>query len=81
VQCVFDNVAVHAARWVTAQDERKLEEFRERAYDQLAIDHNGELVFLATSRVNLQLTRERWPDIQFHDTREHQTGAGEGGGA
>jgi peptide chain release factor 3 len=81
VQCVFDNVAVHAARWVTALDERKLEEFRERAYDQLAIDHNGELVFLATSRVNLQLTRERWPDIQFHDTREHQTGAGEGGGA
>jgi peptide chain release factor 3 len=81
VQCVFDNVAVHAARWVTAQDERKLEEFQERAYDQLAIDHNGELVFLATSRVNLQLTRERWPDIQFHDTREHQTGAGEGGGA
>src|ERR1700691_3910673 len=81
VQCVFDNVAVHTARWVSAADPVKLEEFRERAYDQLALDHNGELVFLATSRVNLQLTRERWPDIQFHDTREHQTGAGEGGGA
>jgi peptide chain release factor 3 len=72
VQCVFDNVAVHTARWVTAADPRKLEEFRTRAHDQLAVDHNGELVFLATSRVNLQLMTERWPDIGFHETREHQ---------
>jgi peptide chain release factor 3 len=72
VQCVFDNIAVHAARWVTAQDPRKLEEFRSRAFEQLAVDHNGELVYLASSRVNLQLTMERWPDIRFHDTREHQ---------
>jgi len=72
VQCVFDNVAVYTARWVTASDPRKLEEFRTRAYDQLAVDHNGDLVFLATSRVNLQLMTERWPDIGFHETREHQ---------
>jgi peptide chain release factor 3 len=72
VQCVFDTVAVHAARWVTAADPRKLEEFRSRAYDQLALDHSNGLVFLATSRVNLQLTAERWPDIRFHGTREHQ---------
>ena len=72
VQCVFVNVAVHTARWVTAQDPGKLEDFRARAFDQLALDHNGELVFLATSRVNLQLTIERWPDIRFHETREHQ---------
>jgi peptide chain release factor 3 len=73
VQCVFDNVAVHTARWVTAQDERKLEEFRERAHDHLALDHSGELVYLATSRVNLQLTLERWPGIEFHKTREHSS--------
>jgi peptide chain release factor 3 len=72
VQCVFDSVAVHAARWVTAQDERKLEDFRTRAHDHLALDHNGELVYLATSRVNLQLTLERWPEIGFQKTREHQ---------
>jgi len=72
VQCVFDNIAVHTARWVTAQDPRRLEEFRVRAYDHLALDHDGELVYLASSRVNLQLTLERWPDIQFHATRDHQ---------
>ena len=54
VQCVFDNIAVHTARWVTASDERKLEEFRTKAYDNLAVDHSGALVYLAPSRVNLR---------------------------
>jgi peptide chain release factor 3 len=71
VQCVFDTVAVHTARWVTAADERKLDEFRTKAYDHLAVDHGGALVYLASSRVNLQLIQERWPDIQFHETREY----------
>ncbi|HWW21177.1 MAG TPA: peptide chain release factor 3 [Steroidobacteraceae bacterium] len=71
VQCVFESVTVHTARWVTAADEGKLEEFRTRAYEHLALDHGGALVYLAPSRVNLQLTRERWPEIQFHETREY----------
>jgi peptide chain release factor 3 len=71
VQCVFENVSVHTARWVSAKDERKLEEFRSKAHDHLAVDHGGALVYLAPSRVNLQLTQERWPDIQFHETREY----------
>jgi peptide chain release factor 3 len=71
VQCVFDNITVHTARWVTASNEQKLEEFRAKAYDNLALDHSGALVYLAPSRVNLQLTQERWPDITFHETREY----------
>jgi len=73
VQCVFDVVNVHTARWVDAADPKKLEEFRNRAHDQLALDHAGALVYLAPSRVNLQLTLERWPDIIFRETREHAT--------
>ncbi|MBS0365593.1 MAG: peptide chain release factor 3 [Proteobacteria bacterium] len=71
VQCVFDPVAVHTARWVDSDNPAKLEEFRSRAFDHLALDHTGSLVFLAPSRVNLQLTLERWPDIRFSETREH----------
>jgi peptide chain release factor 3 len=71
VQCVFDNISVHTARWITATNEQKLEEFRAKAYDNLAVDHSGALVYLAPSRVNLQLTTERWPDISFHETREY----------
>ena len=36
----------------------------------LAEDGAGELVYLAPSRVNLQLTEERWPGINFAATRE-----------
>jgi len=71
VQCVFEPVAVHTARWVDAADPRKLEDFTVRAHDHLARDHKGALVYLAPSRINLQLTLERWPDIVFRETREH----------
>ncbi|HEY1726602.1 MAG TPA: peptide chain release factor 3 [Steroidobacteraceae bacterium] len=73
VQCVFDTVAVHSARWVSGAA-AKLEEFRIKAHDHLALDHGGALVYLAPSRVNLQLTQERWPDIAFHSTREQLEG-------
>src|SRR5205807_1225928 len=59
------------ARWIDGGDARKLEEFRGRAQQHLALDHSGALVYLAPSRVNLELTLERWPDISFHETREH----------
>jgi peptide chain release factor 3 len=71
VQCVFDPVTVYTARWVDSANPAKLEEFRARAHDHLALDHSGALVYLAPSRVNLQLTLERWPDIIFRETREH----------
>ncbi len=77
VQCVFETISVHTARWVSAKDSRKLEEFQLKAHDNLARDHSGALVYLAPSRVNLQLTLERWPDIHFSETREHLAHAGD----
>jgi peptide chain release factor 3 len=70
VQCVFEPVNVYTARWIDCKDERKLAELRERAYENLALDHGGALVYLAPSRVNLQLTLERWPQVTFRETRE-----------
>jgi peptide chain release factor 3 len=76
VQCVFDNVSVHTARWIECDDARKLDEFRDKAFDNLAVDHSGALVYLAPGRVNLQLTEERWPAIRFLKTREHRVSEG-----
>jgi len=73
VQCVFEPVGVHTARWIDSADAKRLEEFRTRAYEHLALDHHGALVYLAPSRVNLELTLERWPGIVFRETREHAT--------
>src|SRR5580700_6455420 len=72
VQCVFEMINVHTARWIGGDDARKLEEFRVKAHDNLAIDHTGALVYLAPSRVNLELTVERWPELTFSPTREYQ---------
>ena len=71
VQCVFEGVSVATARWVECDDPKKLSEFRERCYENLALDHAGGLVYLAPSRVNLELTIERWPGVVFRETREH----------
>jgi peptide chain release factor 3 len=71
VDCAFENVGVVTARWVHCDNAKKLEEFREKAAQNLSVDAAGELVYLAPSRVNLQLTIERWPDVRFAATREH----------
>jgi peptide chain release factor 3 len=75
VQASWDAVNVYTARWVYCADPRKLEEFRAKAHDNLALDHSGALVYLAPTRVNLSLTEERWPDVNFRETREHLASA------
>jgi peptide chain release factor 3 len=63
-------VSVTTARWVNCDDPKKLDEFKKKAFENLAEDGSGYLVYLASSRVNLSLTEERWPDIRFSATRE-----------
>ena len=71
VECGFEAVNVNTARWVTCDDAKILEEFKKKASDNLAIDAGGSLTYLAPTRVNLDLTIERWPEVEFHATREH----------
>jgi peptide chain release factor 3 len=70
VECVYDAVPISTVRWVSSNKPAKFEEFKKKAFDNLAEDGGGYLVYLANSRVNLQLTEERWPDIKFSATRE-----------
>lgn len=70
VECGFENVAVVTARWVTCADAKRLEEFKLKAADHLALDAAGNLTYLAPSRANLTLCVERWPEVEFHHTRE-----------
>lgn len=71
VDCDYQNISVATARWIYCADDKKLEEFKKKAQDQLSIDGGGHLTYLAPSRVNLSLMEERWPDIEFRPTREH----------
>jgi peptide chain release factor 3 len=71
VDAMYEPINVATARWVTSNDERKLDEFERKANDNLALDGSNRLAYIAPTMVNLQLAQERYPDIQFHKTREH----------
>ena len=70
-ECIWENSSTYTARWVRCEDEKMLNDFRNKNQDNLAIDGGGYLTYLATSRVNLQVVEDRWPDIIFSKTREH----------
>lgn len=71
VECAFESVPVTTARWVECQDAKTEEEFRHKASANLAVDSAGSLTYIAPNAVNLQLTMDRWPQVQFRATREH----------
>ena len=71
VECQFETVNVATARWVHCEDDKMLADFERKAHDNLALDHGDQLVYIAPTKVNLNLTEERWPDIEFRETREH----------
>ena len=50
---------------------KKFEEFKRKNEVQLALDGGDNLTYIAPTMVNLNLARERYPDVQFHQTREH----------
>jgi peptide chain release factor 3 len=71
VDCHFEPVTVATARWVECKDDATESRLREKAYENLGEDQSGALVYIAPTRVNLDLAIEKWPDIEFHATREH----------
>jgi peptide chain release factor 3 len=74
VEAALEPVTVHSARWVAANDPKKLKDFQDKNDSRLAKDHFGDLVYLASSAVNLQLAQERFPDVRFTQTRDHAAG-------
>jgi peptide chain release factor 3 len=70
VDCQFEAVNVHTARWLQSQDEQELEKLKQKSSAGVALDHAGELVYMASSRVNLDMAIEKWPNIEFKNTRE-----------
>jgi peptide chain release factor 3 len=70
VEAIVEPVSVQTARWVNCDDPKMLEQFKTKAHDNLALDGDDQLVYLAPTRVNLSLTEERWPEIRFSATRE-----------
>lgn len=70
VDAIVESVAVASARWVSCDDPKAMQRFRDKAFENLAEDGDGQLVYLAPTRVNLSLAEERFPDVRFLATRE-----------
>ncbi|MDQ8038943.1 MAG: peptide chain release factor 3, partial [Rickettsiella sp.] len=70
VECAYESVSIVTAHWVSCNDSQQLEEFKIKAFGNLALDSKGNLAYLAPSRVNLNLTIERWPTLHFSKLKE-----------
>jgi len=71
VDALYDNANIATARWLTFPDETTRRNFEREQAAALATDVDGNPVFLATNKYNLQVTMERWPKVGFRATREH----------
>jgi peptide chain release factor 3 len=71
VDAIYEGVSVNTARWVSSDDVKKFEEFKRKCESNLALDGGDNLTYIAPSRVNLNLSMERYPDIKFNHTREN----------
>jgi peptide chain release factor 3 len=72
VNAVYEGVDFTTARWIRASDRKRLEEFQKKNQNNLAIDAEGELTYLAASEWRLQHTIEQWEGIEFLKSREYK---------
>ena len=71
VDAIYEHVDYQAARWVRCTDKKKLADFERKNQMTLATDSEGFLTYLAQSEWMLKFFMEKWPDIEFHKTREN----------
>jgi peptide chain release factor 3 len=66
----FDQSEFQLARWISAADRKRLDEFAQVNRAGIADDLDGDLVYLARSQFYLDYTRERAPGIVFTDVKD-----------
>jgi len=71
VDAIYENANISTARWLTYPDDAVRRSFELEQAASIATDVDGNPVFLATNKYNLQVTMERWPKVGFRTTREH----------
>ena len=71
VDAVYEPIEFGCARWVHCDDKKKLDEFQAKLANNMAVDIEGNLTYLAENEWRLAYTKEKWPAIVFRATREH----------
>lgn len=68
--CRFTPKSYHIATWITSENEKQLEHFKSVKHSNIAVDKDGNWVFLAETPFLLQMAEKDYPDIHFHRTSE-----------
>ena len=69
VDMIFEPYDCYTARWLKGSD-ADLKAIADKYGFNVGLDSADDYVYLAPNRVNLQMAQERYPDIQFLETRE-----------
>jgi peptide chain release factor 3 len=69
-RCRYEQLPMYKACWIETENTEILNDFRLRKYQQLARDKEGREVFMAESPYALEMTREKFPEINFHFSSE-----------
>ena len=70
VDAGYEGVGIATARWVVSDDKRQFEEFKDYYNQDLAVDAEGALAYLAPNPWKLESAEERYPRVTFRITRE-----------
>jgi peptide chain release factor 3 len=66
----FETPEFQMARWISADDDKKLNDFVQANYSSCAEDLDGDKVFMARNQFILDYTLERAPGISFSDIKD-----------
>jgi peptide chain release factor 3 len=64
--CRYEPVQLHKACWIASENREQLADFKMRKAGYMARDKDGKDVFLADSAYSIDISKEKYPDIQFH---------------
>jgi peptide chain release factor 3 len=67
-KCSYENINIHKACWIENHQKSNVEfnEFKKLKSKFLAKDKNQHLVFLSDSAFSLEMTKQKFPSIEFH---------------
>jgi peptide chain release factor 3 len=71
VDAVYEPTEYNIARWIEYKDNKTKELFEKRNSSNIAIDYEGFTTFLTTSKWQLDMVMEKWPNVKFMNTREN----------
>jgi peptide chain release factor 3 len=73
-KAAFRLLTFKRSSWITATDKKKLGEIMLRRAHNIAIDKEGNPVFLADNDFMINLAKRDFPDVEFHTTSEYKRG-------